>query len=42
MDANMADANDPAHDEEIELITGDDAVHEFDLGEAPQGEWACL
>lgn len=38
----MADANDPAHEEEIELITGDDATHEFDLGEAPQGGHALL
>jgi hypothetical protein len=35
MDAHMADANDD--ETEIELITANDAVQEFELGEAPVG-----
>lgn len=44
MDANMVDVNDPALDEEteIELITPDDATHEFELGEAPVGRCLCV
>lgn len=43
MDADMADPTATANDDEqIELITGDEVAHEFELGDAPVGASVAL